>query len=110
MERRPNQLKDLRSSFFYRPVQKLEGFFDKRSHKPLLFWNLLKLIMHFKVIGEITEAETIAAGRGIKNLNRLQKIYGKTNWRKLKGKCRVKLKDGSVVNAEVHWYEGHGIG
>jgi len=33
-----------------------------------------------------------------------------TNWRKLKGICRVKLNDGSLLDAEVHWYEGHGIG
>ncbi len=65
--------------------------------------------MYFKIIGEIIEVETIAIGRGIKNFNRLQKIYGKTNWRKLKGKCMVKLKDGAVVDAEVHWYERYGI-
>ncbi len=66
--------------------------------------------MYFKIIGEIREVENVAIGHGIKNLNRLQKIYGKTNWRKLKGKCRIKLKDGVVVDVEVHWYEGHGIG
>jgi len=66
--------------------------------------------VHFKVIGEIQEIETIAIGQGIKNVNRLNKIYGKTNWRKLKGICRVKLEDGAILNAEVHWYEGHGVG
>ena len=66
--------------------------------------------MHFKLIGEIREVETIAVGRRIKNLNRLNKIYGKTNWRKLKGICLVKLEDGTILDAEVHWYEGHGIG
>jgi hypothetical protein len=66
--------------------------------------------MHFKLKGAIREIDTIATGRGIKNLNRLNKIYGKTNWRKLKGICRVELEDGSVLEAEVHWYEGHGIG
>ena len=48
--------------------------------------------MYFKVIGEIREIETVAIGHGIRNLNRLNKIYGKTNWRKLKGECRVELK------------------
>jgi len=66
--------------------------------------------VHFKLIGEIKEVETIAVGRRIKNLNRLNKVYGKTNWRKLKGICRVKLEDGTILDAEVHWYEGHGIG
>jgi hypothetical protein len=66
--------------------------------------------MHFKIIGEIKNIESIAAGRGIKNLKRLNKIYGSANWRKLKGICRVKLHDGTIIDAEVHWYEGHGIG
>lgn len=66
--------------------------------------------MNFQVIGEIGEIGTLAIGHGIRNLNRLNKIYGKTNWRKLKGKCRVKLADGVILNVEVHWYEGHGKG
>jgi hypothetical protein len=66
--------------------------------------------MNFKVRGEIREIETIAIGRGIKNLKRLNKVYGKTTWRKLKGICQVKLEDGTVLEAEVHWYEGHGVG
>jgi len=66
--------------------------------------------MYFKIRGAIREVETIAIGRGIKNLNRLNKVYGKANWRKLKGICRIELEDGSVLEAEMHWYEGHGIG
>ena len=66
--------------------------------------------MYFKIRGAIREVETIATGRGIKNLNRLNKVYGKANWRKLKGICRIELEDGSVLEAEMHWYEGHGIG
>jgi len=66
--------------------------------------------MHFKIKGAIREIETIATGHGIKNLKRLNKIYGEANWRKLKGICRVELEDGTVLEAEVHWYEGHGIG
>lgn len=56
------------------------------------------------------EIEIIATGHRIKNLNRLNKVYGKANWRKLKGICNVKLADGTILKAEVHWYEGHGIG
>lgn len=66
--------------------------------------------MHFKIKGKIRDVETIAVGHGINNLNRLNKIYGRTNWRKLKGVCQVELGDGTLVEAEVHWYEGHGIG
>lgn len=66
--------------------------------------------MYFRIRGTIRNVETIAIGSGIKNLNRLNKIYGKTNWRKLKGICNVELEDGAVLEAEIHWYEGHGIG
>jgi len=66
--------------------------------------------MHFKIKGAIREIGTISTGHRIKNLNRLNKMYGKTNWRKLKGICQVKLEDGTILEAEVHWYEGHGIG
>lgn len=66
--------------------------------------------MHFKVIGKLLGIETIATGHGIKNLNRLNKLYGETNWRKLKRICQVKLEDDTILEAEVHWYEGHGIG
>jgi hypothetical protein len=66
--------------------------------------------MHFKIIGAIRNIESIATGSGIRNIKRLNRIYGKTNWRKLKGTCRVRLSDGTIMEAEVHWYEGHGIG
>ena len=66
--------------------------------------------MYFKIKGTIRDIKTIATGHRIKNLNRLNKIYGKANWRKLKGICHVELEDGAVLEAEVHWYEGHGIG
>jgi hypothetical protein len=66
--------------------------------------------MHFKIKGEIRGIEIISTGHGIKNLNRLNKVYGKANWRKLKGICNVELEEDTVLKAEVHWYEGHGIG
>ena len=66
--------------------------------------------MYFKLKGKICDIETIAAGHGLKNLNRLNKVYGVANWRKLKGICHVRLEDGAILEAEVHWYEGHGIG
>jgi hypothetical protein len=28
----------------------------------------------------------------------------------MKGICHVELDDGAVLETEVHWYEGHGIG
>jgi hypothetical protein len=39
----------------------------------------------FEIVGDITEIETIAVGKGIRDRARLQKHYGKGKWRKLKG-------------------------
>ena len=66
--------------------------------------------MYFEIIGEITGIETIAKGRGIQDLARIRKKYGPGTWRKLKGRAAVRLEDGSVHYAEIHWYEAHGIG
>jgi hypothetical protein len=66
--------------------------------------------MHFEIIGEITDIETIAVGSGIREVKRLQKQYGKQRWRKLKGIARIRLASGRVRLAELHWYEAHGIG
>jgi hypothetical protein len=38
--------------------------------------------MHFEVVGEITNLETIAVGGRIRNLERLQRLYGEGRWRK----------------------------
>lgn len=40
--------------------------------------------MHFEIVGEISDAETIAAGRSIRRLKYLQKRYGGQHWRKRK--------------------------
>jgi hypothetical protein len=66
--------------------------------------------MDFEVIGEITQVELIASGTGVRERVRLSKKYGQSRWRKLKGVARVRLMDGTVRLAEIHWYEGHGIG
>lgn len=66
--------------------------------------------MDFEILGEITVLETIASGRGIRDLRRLQRNYGKGRWRKMKGSARIRLRTGDVRFAEIHWYEAHGIG
>jgi hypothetical protein len=66
--------------------------------------------MIFEVVSEITEIEPIAVGGRIHDLERLRKSYGTGRWRKLKGFARVRLEDGFECEAELHWYEAHGIG
>jgi hypothetical protein len=66
--------------------------------------------MYFEIIGEIEKVETIAVGKSIRDIARLRKQYGPGRWRKLKGVATVRLIDGRIKKAEVHWYEAHGIG
>jgi hypothetical protein len=40
----------------------------------------------------------------------LNKTYGSGRWRKLKGIATIRLANGSIRLAELHWYEAHGIG
>lgn len=66
--------------------------------------------MHFEILGPITNVATIAVGRKIRELDRVQKLYGKGRWRKMKGEASIRLASGRVRRAELHWYEAHGIG
>ena len=66
--------------------------------------------MSFEIIGEITDIETIAVGSSIREIARLRRVYGPSRWRNLKGMAMVRFADGTICEAEVHWYEGHGIG
>ena len=66
--------------------------------------------MNFEIVGNIAKIEKIAEGSGIRILSVLRKRYGKGQWRKLKGMATVRLFDGTMRQAEVHWFEAHGIG
>lgn len=66
--------------------------------------------MFFEIVGRIRDIETIAVGRGVRELARLRREYGRGRWRKLKGTALVRLEDGSIHTAEIHWYEAHGLG
>jgi len=64
----------------------------------------------FEIHGDITKIETFAIGRSIRELPRLRKRYGSGRWRKRKGIATVKLPNGTIRQAELHWYEASGIG
>ena len=66
--------------------------------------------MDFSIVGEITNVETFAVGSAIREIDRLRKRYGRGRWRKRKGVARVRLADGTLRLAELHWYEATGIG
>ena len=66
--------------------------------------------MYFEIIGDIAHVETIARGTSMHKIACLRRLHGRGNWRKRKGIARVRLEDGAILLAEVHWYEAHGIG
>jgi hypothetical protein len=66
--------------------------------------------MHFRILSEITDVETIATGSGIREIARLRKRYGRGRWRKRKGVAEIELPSGESFSAELHWYEATGIG
>jgi hypothetical protein len=66
--------------------------------------------MSFEIVSNITEIETIARGGAVRDLNHLRKQFGGVRWRKLKGIAKVRLANGRIRLAELHWYEAHGIG
>ena len=66
--------------------------------------------MNFEIISDIIDIKPIAIGNSIRDLKRLQKLYGYGNWRKLKGNAVIRLRNGRIRKAEIHWYEAHGIG
>jgi hypothetical protein len=66
--------------------------------------------MDFELISEITEVKTIATGTGVRDRARLRKAYGRARWRKVKGVAQVRLPNGRIRMAQIHWYEAHGIG
>jgi hypothetical protein len=64
----------------------------------------------FEILGELRNVETIAAGRGVYIRRYLDRTHGRGRWRKMKGIATVRLADGTICEAEIHWFEAHGIG
>ena len=68
------------------------------------------MMIEFVILGEIRDAETIATGRGVYIRRYLERTYGKGRWRKMRGMTTVRLADGTICEAEIHWFEAHGVG
>lgn len=68
-------------------------------------------MIHFRrILSSITVIENIAVSSGIRDLQRLRRTYGGHRWRKVKGTAQVELTTGEIRQAELHWYEAHGVG
>ena len=67
--------------------------------------------MNWELTGDITHSKTFAEGSKIRELHRLSDTYGGKNWKKRKGFAQIRiLPSGETFQAELHWYEAHGIG
>jgi hypothetical protein len=64
----------------------------------------------FEIVGEIADIEVIAVRSAIREIRRLERLFGRGRWRKLKGAATVRLENGQLRRVELHWYEAHGIG
>jgi hypothetical protein len=64
----------------------------------------------FEIVGEIRRTWTIAAGRDVRQAARLNRLYGYARCRKMKGEAVIRLASGALREAELHWYEAHGVG
>jgi hypothetical protein len=64
----------------------------------------------FELLSEINDIEVIAVDRRIRDKRRLKRNYGDGRWRKLKGRATLRLPDGTVCRAEIHWYEMTSVG
>lgn len=64
----------------------------------------------FKILGSIRDVEIIATGRGVHLAGFLKELYGGSRWRKLKGIALIEEDNGWIGNAEIHWFEAHGVG
>jgi hypothetical protein len=66
--------------------------------------------MDFELVSELADIQTIAVNVSIRERDSLKALFGGRRWRKLKGSALVRLVNGNVRRAEVHWYEAHGVG
>ena len=66
--------------------------------------------MYFEIIGRLAGVETIATSTSIREVERLRRAYGVGRWRKRKGIATIRLSDGTICKAEIHWYQAHGVG
>jgi hypothetical protein len=64
----------------------------------------------FEILSSIRNVQVIAVGHGVKIHRRLRRNYGGPRWRKMKGVALIREYNGDVYEAEIHWFEAHGIG
>ena len=67
-------------------------------------------LVNYRKLTLIKDITIIARAKGVEIRHDLNRVYGRGNWRKLKGIAIIEYEDGCVWRSELHWYEAHGIG
>ena len=62
----------------------------------------MAVLMDFEFVDELADIEGIAVGRGVRDARRLQRLYGKGRWKKMKGIAHIRLRNGKIRLAELH--------
>jgi len=66
--------------------------------------------LDFEIVGPIHSVEIIAVGRSVRLRRWLAEKYGGRRWRKMKGRALIHERNGIIHEAELHWFEAHGVG
>jgi hypothetical protein len=66
--------------------------------------------MDFEIAGSLRRASAVDIPRNTDQRARLRRTHGRRAWRKQSALATVRLRDGSVHKAVVHWYTAEGIG
>ena len=64
----------------------------------------------FRLLRQLRNVQVIGRGRGVDIREVLRREYGGRAWRKMKGIARNEPDDGYIGEAEIHWFEAHGVG
>ena len=66
--------------------------------------------MDFELAGPIRRASSLDVEHEGEQRMRLRRAHGRGTWRKLSALAKVRLRDGSVHKAVIHWYAAEGTG
>lgn len=57
----------------------------------------------FEVVSACTQVATLAQGRRLREMPRIQKVHGFGLWRRQSAVAHLWLQQGRIADAEIHW-------
>jgi hypothetical protein len=64
----------------------------------------------FEILGPFRNVQVIAGGKSVRIRKYLRTQFGGQEWRKMKGVALIRDIKGEIYEAEIHWFEAHGVG